>query len=305
MFFYRRFITITLYCFLVSPFVVQAKINIVVTTTDLAAITQEIGGNKVEVSALVKGNQDPHFISPKPAMILKVNKADLLINIGASLEVGWLPALIHNSHNNKILTGSTGRIDASKKIRLLEVPTTKIDRSMGDVHPEGNPHYWLDPYNGLMLASTIAERLQMLDPENTEYYGSNFEQFRQVLQAKLKSWETRMEPYRNQKIVVYHKQWEYLINWFQLQAIGEVEPKPGIPPSPKHIASLTQQMQSNQVQVILSSSFVSPKATKQIAHKTGASLVILPTSVGGEKGVETYIDLFERIVSKLTFAFEN
>ena len=133
----------------------------------------------------------------------------------------------------------------------------------------------------------------------------NFEQFRQALHAELQSWEARMEPYRNQKIVVYHKQWEYLINWIQLQAIGEIEPKAGIPPSPKHIASLIRQMQSNQVQVILSSSFVSPRVAEQIANKTGAYIAMLPTSVGGEKGVKSYIDLFERIVSKLNFAFEN
>ena len=303
MLFQRRFINTLLYFCLLFPFAVEAKLNIVTSTTDLTAIAQEIGGDKVKVTSLTKGNQDAHYIDPKPSMILRVNKADVLIDVGASLEIGWLPTLVQNSRNSKILTGAAGRINASEPIPLLEVPTTRVDRSMGDVHPEGNPHYWLNPRNGLIIAEQIAERLAILDSDNAGVYDQNLNRFRQDLAARIENWETRMAPYRNRKVIVYHKQWEYLVDWLGLSIVEQIEPKPGIPPSPKHIASLIQLMRVEGIQVVLSSNFVSTKASKQVANKAGAKLVILPTSVGGEKSVKTYTDLFKHIVSKLESAF--
>jgi zinc/manganese transport system substrate-binding protein len=303
--FQRRFINALLYFCLLFPFAVEAKLNIVTTTTDLAAIVREIGGDKVKVVSLTKGNQNPHYIDPKPSLILRVNKADVLINVGASLEVGWLPTLIENSRNGVILTGASGRVDASARIRLLEAPTTRIDRSMGDVHPQGNPHYWLDPRNGVIIAEQIAERLETLDPDNATIYDQNLNRFRQDLEAKIENWETRMPPFRNQEIVTYHKQWEYLTDWLGLSIVGYIEVKPGIPPSPKHTAKLIQQMRSKQIQVLFSSNLVNPKVSRRVAGKGGAKLVILPTAVGGSKAIKTYADLFEHIISKLETAFKE
>ncbi len=305
MFFQSRFIKGMLCLCLLFPFVAEAKLKVVTTTPDLAAIAQEVCGDAAEVTSLSKGTQDPHFIDPKPSMVLRLNKADVLIEVGASLEVGWLPTLIQNSRNSQILTGARGRINASERIHLLEIPTAKVDRSMGDVHPEGNPHYTLDPRNGLIIAEQIAERLGVLDPGNAAVYDQNLNRFRQNFTARIANWETRMAPYRNRKIVTYHKQWLYLSDWLGLSEINYVEDKPGIPPSPRHIESLIQQMRAEQVRVLLNSNLISPAVAERVASQGGAKLVVLPIAVGGEKDIKTYADLFESIVSKLEAAFKE
>src|SRR5574341_542011 len=210
-----------------------AKVRIVGSIPGFAAIAQEIGGDKVEVTSLSKGYQDPHFVDAKPSLILVLNKADLLLYAGLELEIGWLPPLITGARNSKILPNNIGNLDCSTLIsNILEVPTTKIDRSMGDIHPGGNPHYMLDPRNGIVIAKGIAERLKQIDPKNTSYYDEHLKDFVGHLDTKIKEWDEKLNPYKGTQIITYHKSWTYFIDWAGFEEVGNVEPKPGIPPSP-------------------------------------------------------------------------
>ncbi len=278
---------------------VDAKVNVVTTTPDLAAIVSEVGGDLVSVKAIARGNQDPHYVQAKPSYMRMLNQADLLIYTGLELEVGWLPLLIQGARNPKISPGALGHLDASEGIRLLEIPDGKLDRSMGDVHPEGNPHYMLNPHNGLMVGQTIALRLSQLDPENATYYGKNLSVFQERLQAKIKVWETHLRDMKGKKIVTYHKLWEYLTDWLHLEIVGQVENKPGIPPSPRHVADLVAHMKAQDINLVLTSDYSDPKPAERVAEQAGAKLLVLPASVNGREGIETYADLFEVIVSQL------
>lgn len=278
---------------------VEAKVNVVTTTPDLAAIARDMGGEFITVKAIARGNQDPHHLQAKPSYMRTMNQADLLIYTGLELEVGWLPLLIQGARNPKITPGALGHLDASVGIKRLEVPEGKVDRSMGDVHPEGNPHYTLDPRNGLIVGQTIADKLSQLDPEHTENYQENFTQFQKGLQTKIKIWETRLSSLQSKQIVTYHKLWEYLTDWLHLEIVGQVENKPGIPPSPRHVAELVDRMKASGITLLLTSDYSDPKPAERVAQQAGAKLMILPASVRGREGIDTYTDLFEVIVSQL------
>ncbi|HET7290657.1 MAG TPA: metal ABC transporter substrate-binding protein [Thermodesulfobacteriota bacterium] len=284
-----------------------AKVQIVASLPDFGAIAEEIGGDKVNVVSLAKGYQDPHFVDAKPTYVTKLNRADLLIYNGLDLEIGWLPPLITGSRNSKIAsTDAQGRLDASAAIpQILEVPTAKIDRSMGDIHPMGNPHYLLDPRNGVPVAAAITERLKEIDPENSSYYEENYNNFVSRLNSKIKEWDRELAPYKGTEIVSYHKNLEYFSEWAGFKEVGFIEPKPGIPPSPSHVAELINQMKATDVKLVIASNYYPQKTGALIAEKTGTVFLSIPTSVGGEDGIKTYTNLFDTIVGDITSALKT
>ncbi|HSC35861.1 MAG TPA: metal ABC transporter substrate-binding protein [Thermodesulfobacteriota bacterium] len=284
-----------------------AKVNIVTSVPDFAAIAREIGGDKVDVISLAKGYQDPHFVDAKPIYITKLNRADLLIYNGLDLELGWLPLLVTGARNSNISTlDSPGNLDASIFVpNILEVPTGPIDRSMGDVHPRGNPHYMLDPRNGLAVAKGIAAKLSEIDPENASYYEENYENFAGLLNLKIKEWVEELAPYKGTEIVSYHKNLEYLSDWAGFKEIGFIEPKPGIPPTPSHVAELIKKMKSMDVKLVIASNYYPQKTPSIIAEQTGAAFLSIPTQVEGQDGIDTYFDLFDAIVGEITGALKD
>lgn len=293
--------------FLTSSTKSSAELKIVTSLPDLAAIVKEIGGDKVKVESISKGYQDPHFVDAKPSYIMKLNRADFLIYNGMDLEIGWLPTLVTGSRNSKITSsGSTGNLDTSTLIpNLLEVPVNRVDRSMGDVHPYGNPHYLLDPRNGIVVAKGIVERLKQIDPDNASYYEDNYRDFVNRLSLKIKEWEDQLAPYKDTEIVTYHKSWVYFTNWAGFKEVGYIEPKPGIPPTPSHVAELINNMKNKNVKMIIEESFYPQKTASIIAQKTGSTFLVLPSSVGAKDDITSYIGLFDSIVDEVTSALKK
>jgi len=284
-----------------------AQVQIVTSVPDFAAIAQEIGGDKVEVVSLAKGYQNPHFVDAKPVFITRLNQADLLVYNGLELEIGWLPILITGARNSDILAGnSIGHYNASSSIKeKLEVHTGPIDRSMGDIHPGGNPHFMLDPRNAIPVARSIAARLIQIDTENASLYEENFKSFVNDLKLKISEWDSQLAPYKGTKVVTYHKLWAYFLKWANFEEFGTIEPKPGIPPTPSHVADLIRRMQGQNVKLIISANYYPQKTPQIIAQKTGADFLILPAMVEGRDGINTYFELFDAIVTEITSTLEN
>ena len=280
-------------------------LNVVTTTEDLAAIVREVGGDRVKVDALSRGYQDPHFVEAKPSFVLKLNKADLLVAVGRELELGWLPPLVTQSRNARIQPGANGYLDASLTARILEIPTGQITRAMGDVHPQGNPHYWLDPSNGRRVGKAVAQKLSSLRPADAGYFAQREADFEKRLAAAEKRWDAVMAPYKGIKVVTYHRSWPNFAQRFGLNVIGYVEPRPGIPPSPSHTLDLIQEMKRQNVKLILVEPYFDLKTPNAVARETGAKVVVLLPSVGGEKSVDDYIKLFDYDVEKLLSAIKE
>ncbi|MHB8481351.1 MAG: metal ABC transporter substrate-binding protein [Nitrospiria bacterium] len=282
-----------------------AKIKVVTTTTDLAAITREIGKDQVIVESIARGYQDPHFVDAKPVYMIKLSQADLLVAVGLELEIGWLPSLVNGSRNPDLQEGRAGYVGAFKGIRLLEIPSSQVDRSQGDVHPYGNPHYWLDPANGKLIAKNIYDGLAGLLPSQASFFKKNLEEFNLRLDHKIKEWDQLLELYRGAKIVTYHRSWSYFANHFGLKVIGEVEPLPGIPPSPSSLARLADDMVKENVKVIVMEPYYSENGPDFIARKTGAQVLVLPSSVGGREEIQNYFDLFDYDVRKMVEVLQS
>jgi len=276
-----------------------AKLKVVTTTTDLAAIAAEIGKDQVLVESIAKGYQDPHFVDAKPTYMIKLNQADLLVTVGLELEVGWLPSLLNGARNPNLLEGRPGNVEGYKGVHLLEIPSSQVDRSLGDIHPFGNPHYWLDPENGKIIARNISEGLTRVAPGKAGFFKKNLEEFINHLDQKIREWDQLMVPYRGVKIVTYHRSWSYFVHHFGLHVVGEVEPLPGIPPSPSSLARLADDMVKENIKVILMEPFYSDNGPEFIARKTGAKVIVLPSSVGGKEGIKTYSDLFDFDLKRL------
>jgi len=276
-----------------------AAIKVVTTTEDLAALAREVGGDKVQVDALAKGYQDPHFVDPKPSFILQVSRADLLIAVGRELEIGWLPPLISSGRNAKIQPGAAGYLDASQNVKILEIPTGQITRAMGDVHPSGNPHYWLDPDNGRKIAQSIRDKLSELSPNDKAYFAQRYADFDKRLAEAQKKWDAALAPYKGTKLVTYHRSWPNFMERFGLNVIGYVEPKPGIPPSPSHTLDLIGEMKNQDVKLIVVEPYFDLKTPQAIANQVGGKVLILAPSVGGTKEASDYIQLFEYDVNLL------
>ena len=283
-----------------------ANVRVVATTEDLASLAREVGGDKVVVVGLAKGYQDPHFVDPKPSFILEVSRADLLILVGRELEIGWLPPLINSSRNAKIHEGSNGYLDASQNVKILEIPSGQITRAMGDVHPSGNPHYWLDPGNGRVMARAIKDRLKQLSPADGAYFEQRYADFDRRLAAAEKRWDATMAPYKGTKIVTYHRSWPNFMDRFGLNVIGYVEPKPGIPPTASHTVDLIEEMKRQGARLIVVEPYFDLKTPQSIATGVGGGQVlVLAPSVGGTKAVTDYIQLFDYNVNTLVTALKQ
>jgi len=283
----------------------DSKIQIMTATTDLAALAQEIGGDKVTAESVARGYQDPHFVEAKPSFLLKLRHADLLIVVGLELEIGWLPPLITQSTNPKIQVGAPGYFDASRFARILEMPTGAVTRAEGDVHPQGNPHYWLDPDNGLRVAKGIADKLSEMHPGDAAYFAQRYAEFEQKLKQADQQWMAQMKPYAGRKIVTYHRSWPNFAGHFGLNVVGYVEPRPGIPPSPQHTVELIGQMKRDGVKIIVVEPYFDLKTPNAIARDTGGTVVVLMPSVGGEKEITDYFKLFDYDIAKLKQAFDS
>jgi zinc/manganese transport system substrate-binding protein len=282
-----------------------AAVKVIATTEDLASLVKEVGGDKVTVEALARGYQDPHFVEAKPSFILKLHSADLLVLVGRELEASWLPALITQSRNGKIQPGGAGYLDASLTAQILDMPTGQITRAMGDVHPQGNPHYWLDPANGRRIAQAIQKKLSEMSAGDAGYFAQRYADFDRRLTEAEKRWKATLAPYKGLKLVTYHRSWTNFVTEFELNVIGFVEPKPGIPPSPSHTLALMHEMKRQGVKIILVEPYFDLKTPNAIARDTGARVVVLPPSVGGVKEAHSYIALFDHNVNLLLNAIKE
>jgi zinc/manganese transport system substrate-binding protein len=283
----------------------RAELKVVASTEDLAAITREVGGDKIKLDFIARGYQDPHFVEAKPSFILKLNTADLLIAVGKELEIGWLPPLVQQSRNAKIQPAANGYLDASLTVKILDIPTGQITRAMGDVHPLGNPHYWLDPGNGRRIAMAVRDKLSELDRPNAAYFAERYADFDKRLAEAEKRWDAKMAPYKGTKIVTYHRSWPNFCDRFGLDVIGYVEPRPGIPPSPRHTIDLIQEMKRLNVKVILVEPYFDLKTPNSIGRETGAKVLVMPPSVGGVKEVTDYIKLFDYDIDLFVSAIQG
>jgi ABC-type Zn uptake system ZnuABC Zn-binding protein ZnuA len=298
-------------CFILSVLFIQSpcrcfgadKLNVVTTTTNLASIAESVGGEHVSVTSIGSGDEDPHFIQAKPSYMMKARKADLWIRVGLELEIGYEGLILQGSRNPRIQINAPGHLDASEGILKLELPTGKVDRSMGDVHPMGNPHYWLDPYNGKIIAKNICQRLKQLDPEHTEDYDRNLAAFLSKLDNAMAGWAAKLKPFEHSKIVTYHRSWPYFANRFNLDVVAELEPKPGIPPGPGHILEVINTMKSEKAGVILMEPFYNRDDAEAVAKKTGAKVVVVPNAVNEQ--VKDYIAMLDNVVNQLSEALSE
>jgi len=283
----------------------QGKPNVITTTEDLAAIAREVGGDRITVESIARGYQDPHFVEAKPSFILKLQKADILVTVGRELEIGWLPPLIQQSRNAKVQVGGSGYIDASVQARILEVPQGQITRAMGDVHPLGNPHYWLDPENGKAIGKEIVDKLSLLRPNDRTFFEQRLNDFSARLTEAGKRWAATMAPYKGTKVVTYHRSFPNFAERFGLDVIGYVEPRPGIPPSPQHTLDLINEMKRQNVKLVLVEPYFDLKTPNSIGRATGAEVLVMPPSVGGVKEVTDYFSLFDYDINLLIGALKK
>jgi ABC-type Zn uptake system ZnuABC Zn-binding protein ZnuA len=296
-------VAVTVSLFL-SPAASAKKLNVITATTDLAALTQEVGGDKINVESMAKGYQDPHFVEAKPSFLLKLRQADLLVVVGLQLEIGWLPPLITQCGNSRIQVGANGYFDASQFAQIMEIPQGSITRAMGDVHPLGNPHYWLDPDNGRRVAKGIAGKLAEMDPEDAAYFQQREQDFERRLAEADKKWLADMKPYRGRKVITYHNSAPNLAHHFGLDVVGFVEPRPGIPPTPSHTLDVINMMKRDHVKLIMVEPYFDRKTPDSIARESGGTVVEYLPSVGGVKEVTTYFQLFDYDIALLTKAFQ-
>lgn len=275
------------------------KLNVVTTTSDLASITREVGGDRVDVTSIARGYQDPHFVEAKPSFLLLLRKADLLEVVGLELEIGWLPPLLEQSRNVNIRPGNRGYLDLSTGVEILDRPAGAVNRSMGDVHPLGNPHYWIDPGNAVRIAIQISNRLSQLRPNDAGYFAARLNTFKTRMNEANKRWTAMLAPFRGAKVVTYHNSWPNFMRRYGLNVVGFVEPKPGVPPSPSHTYELINLMKQQKVKALLIEPYFDLKTPKSIAGRSGAKLLVLYPSVGAKPELDDYFKLFDRNVTEL------
>ena len=274
-------------------------IKVVTTTTDTKSIAEFIGGDKISATAIATGYQNPHFVDPKPSYIINLTHADLFVTVGLDLETGWSPQLLTSSRNTKIQKGSPGYVDASVGVSLMQVPAS-ANRGEGDIHIFGNPHYWLDPINGKMIARNICDGLIRIDDTNKLFYEKNLKSFNDKIDSKLKEWQIKMQPFKGAKIIAYHNEWCYFENRFGLHIVDFMEPKPGIPPSPSQLVKVINEVKANNIKVIISSPYFTTSSSDVVSKQTGVKTLSIATSVGAFDGINNYFDLFDYDVSQLT-----
>ena len=299
----KKILIATLISFFVFAASKAGTIKVVTTTTDMKSITEWIGGNKVSVSSIATGYQNPHFVDPKPSYILSLSNADLFVTVGLDLETGWSPQLLSSSRNTKIQKGAPGYVDASTGVGLLQVPSS-VNRAEGDIHIYGNPHYWLDPLNGKVIARNIANGLERVDPSNKSFYEANLTSFYKKIDEKLKEWNGKMAAYKGTKIIAYHNEWVYFETRFGLQIVDFMEPKPGIPPSPSQLVKVIKEIKANNIKVMISSPYFATSSSDMVSKQTGAKGLTLATSVGAFPSIKNYFDLFDYNTDQLIGALK-
>jgi len=280
-----------------------AKLNVVATLADYAAVAREIGGDKVEVTSLAKPTEDPHFVDARPSFVVKLRTADVLIEGGAELEVGWLPPLLQNARNEKIENGKPGRVSASQGIRLLDIPAT-LSRAAGDVHASGNPHFMVDPIIAKAIAQHIAQSFAAVDPANAAFYQTNYAKFEAAINARLQDWGRALLPYKGQQLAAYHDSWVYFAHRFGFVIETFLEPKPGIPPSPSHLAEVITKMKSEHVKAIMVEPFQNRKIAEKVASSTGAQVVDAAQFPGALPNADTYIAHIDALVGRVIAALK-
>lgn len=283
------------------PASARADLDVVATVPDLAAIARDIGGEHAKVTSLSLSTQDPHWVDAKPSLTLLVNKADLLLAVGLELELGWLPALQTGARNPRVQRGGQGFLECAQFVRVQGVPSGPVDRSQGDIHPGGNPHYLYDPRAAKACAEGVAAKMAALDPTNAGAYQANARRFIERLDARRAQWEQRLAPARGAPILTYHESWVYLTAWLGLTEVAHIEPKPGIPPSPRHVVQVIQQGKQRGVKVVLQESYYPSKTGQLVAAKIGAALVQLSGGTEFHKG-QSYIEHMDQLVAKLARA---
>jgi zinc/manganese transport system substrate-binding protein len=281
----------------------DANIKVVATLPDLASLAREIGGDKAEVSAMAKPTEDSHFVDARPSFVVQLRSADVLIDGGAELELGWLPPLLQNARNPKLEAGKPGRVQASQGVRLMNVPAN-VTRAAGDVHALGNPHFMTDPIIAKTVALHIAQSFAAVDPPNAAFYDANYKKFEAAINARLQEWGAAMLPFKGQSVVAYHDSWVYFAHRFGLNIDIFLEPKPGIPPSPSHLAEVIEKMKAQKIKAIIVEPFHDRKIAEKVASSTGAKVVDFAQYPGAFPGTETYVKLIDRLVASLSAALK-
>jgi ABC-type Zn uptake system ZnuABC Zn-binding protein ZnuA len=279
------------------------KIRVVATTTDLKALTEAVGGKLVDVDALARGNQNPHDLEVRPSLMVKVRQADLLIMNGLELDQ-WAEVIVQGANNPNVIPGAPGRVDASAGVPLLEVPQTRVDRSMGDVHPVGNPHYTADPGTAPAVTANILAGLARVAPEQRATFERNREEFLARLDRALSGWSADLAPFKGAKIVVDHNMWPYFLTRFGLVQGGSIEERPGIPPTPAHLTRLIATMKEDKIRVIFTVPWGDQKLADRVAQETGAKTIVAAAAVGAVKGTSSYLDTIDYNVKALAQALK-
>jgi zinc/manganese transport system substrate-binding protein len=297
--------SLTLAALILATAATQAKLAVIATTSDLRSLAREIGGDKVDVTTLAKPTEDPHFVDAKPSFIVKLNHADAVVEGGAELEIGWLPPLLEGARNTKLDSGAPGHIACNAGIQLLEIPST-LDRSKGDIHAAGNPHYMMDPANAKIVAQHIADSFCKLDEKNTGSYRANLKKFNDQLTVRLEEWVKKLEPFKGQRVVAYHNSWPYFSERFGVKIDLFLEPKPGLPPTPAHLAEVIAKMKVEKVRAIFVEPHLNRKTADKVSGETGATVVSVAQFPGGVKGTDGgYIPLMDYLVTSLAKALEE
>lgn len=280
---------------------VQGQLKVVTSTTDLYDIARAVGGNHIRATHIGEGYEDPHFVQPKPSFILRLREADVWAYVGLDLEIGWMPLLLDGARNQRIVAGARGHINVSTVIPVLDA-NRAVDRSQGDVHPLGNPHYWLDPANARRIAALFRDRFSELDPGNAAAYAANAAAFEARLTTAEQGWAADLAVLKDKPIVAWHASWRYFAAYTGLRIVGFMEPKPGVPPSPAHLASLVATMKSTAARIILMEPFYDRRIADKVALETGAKVLVVPPSVGGAKGLDDYVAVMRNAVATVAAA---
>jgi zinc/manganese transport system substrate-binding protein len=296
-------VTMILRAFLLAPFCAfaipaAAALNVFACEPEWAALAQELGGEKVNVYSATTALQDPHHIEARPSLIARARNADLVVCTGSELEIGWLPLLLTQSGNSRIQRGSPGFLEASQFVIKLEIPKV-IDRALGDIHPGGNPHIHLDPRNIARVAEVLAGRLAEIDPANGAEYRKRADSFRQRWDSATQAWAKQAAPLKNVALVVYHKDFSYFINWVGMREVGSLEPRPGVPPTPSHLAQLVEQMKSAPAKAVIYSPYNNPKAAEFLSQQANIPAVMMPFTVGGTDAAKDLFGLFDDTIQRL------
>ena len=288
---------------LALPLIAQAKLNVVATLPDFGSLAREIGGDKIDLVVLAKPTEDPHFVDARPSFVVSLRNADVLIDGGAELELGWLPPLLQNARNPKLEAGKPGRVEASEGIRLMNVPTN-VTRAAGDVHALGNPHFCVDPIIAKAVAQHIARSFAAADPPNASFYDGNYKKFESTINAKLQGWGAMMQPFQGEHVVAYHDSWPYFAHRFGINIDVFLEPRPGIPPSPSHLTEVIQKMKEYHIKAIIVEPYHDRRIAEKVARSTNAKVVDFAQFPGGIPGTGDYVSLIDQLIKRLAEALK-